>query len=191
MKNHKPAQTASTLVASFVKGGTFALIFLLAIASASAQTSAAAPAAGGLVENITLEARGHGPVEKTTKVQNIEGPEAGLSAIQVTIPEGTEGKKYRVNAKGVIAGAIAADKPVTLTFMARSPESNKMLVMVHNSGNPDRVKLITDTKLTPEWKSYKVKGEKREAFAAGEGVVDFMMGEGPGVIEISNVVLTQ
>lgn len=191
MKNHPPTHAASTFIQSFAQGAAFLLISLLTMASASAQTGAAVPAAGGLVEKITLEARGHGPVEKTTRVQNVEGPGAGSSALQVTIPDGTEGKKYRVNAKSAVAGAIAADKPVTLTFMARSPESNKTLVMVHNCATPDRLKLISDVKLTPEWKSYKVTGEKPEAFAAGEGIVDFMMGERPGVIEISDVVLTQ
>lgn len=159
--------------------------------SAEAQPVFASPAAGDLNEKITLEARGHGPVKETTKVQLIEGPEPGSSAIQVTIPEGTEGKKFRVNAKGEVAGAIAADQPVTLTFMARSSGSNRMLVLVHNTANPDRVKLMTDTQLTPEWKSYKVNGEKPEGFAAGEAIVEFMMGQAPGVIEISNVVLIQ
>jgi len=91
----------------------------------------------------------------------------------------------------VIAGALAADKPVTLAFMARSPGGNRMLAMVHNGANPDRVKLMADTKLTPEWKAYSIKGEKPQGFAGGEAFVDFMMGEASGVIEISDVMLTQ
>ena len=54
-----------------------------------------------------------------------------------------------------------------------------------------RIELISDTQLTPEWKPYKLKGTKPEAFPAGEACVDFFMGEKPGVIEISDVVLTQ
>lgn len=162
--------------------------------AASEQTTFAAPAvpaAGDLNEKITLEARGHGPVTDTTRVQQIEGPEPGSSAIQVTIPEGTEGKKFRVNAKGEIAGEILANEPVTLTFMARSPGSNRMLVMIHTAASPDRVKLMSDTNLTPEWKSYSIKGEKPQAFAPGEAIVDFMMGAAPGVIEISDVLLSK
>jgi hypothetical protein len=165
---------------SRMKTIAIALLTLVGVVSANAQ-----------VENITLEARGHGPCEKTTIIKTVAGPETNSPAVQVTIPDNTEGKKYRVNAKGVVAGAIAADKPVTLSFMARSPGSNKVLVMVHAGTNPDRVKLISDTPLTPEWKAYKIKGAKPEAFAAGEASVDFMMGEKAGVIEISKVVLTQ
>jgi len=65
------------------------------VVAARSQPVLAAPAAsatGGLTEKLILESRGHGPVEKTTKVQNIEGPGPGTSAVQVTIPEGTEGK---------------------------------------------------------------------------------------------------
>jgi hypothetical protein len=157
---------------------------------ASPAPAAAAPAAAaGTV--INLEGRGHGPVEKTTKVATVAGPDANSTAIQVTIPDGTEGKKYRVNAKGEVSAAISAEQAVTVTFMARSPGGNKVLVMVHTGTNPDRVKLINDVQLTPEWKAYKVKGAKAAAFAAGEACVDFMMGAAPGVIEISNVVLTQ
>ncbi len=144
-------------------------------------------AANAQVEKITLEARGHGPCEKTTIVKPVAGPDTDSTAVQVTIPDNTEGKKYRVNAKGVVAGTIAADQPVTVTFMARSPGGNKVLVMVHTGANPDRVKLISDTQLSPEWKAYKIKGVKPEAFAAGEAWVDFMMGEKAGVIEISKV----
>lgn len=148
------------------------------------------PSSDGLNEKITLEARGHGPVKETTKVQTVEGPTPEQTALQVTIPEGTEGKKFRVNAKGEIAGEILANEPVTLTFMARSPGSNRMLVMIHTAASPDRVKLMSDTNLTPEWKSYSFKGEKPQAFAPGEAIVDFMMGAAPGVIEISDVLLS-
>ncbi len=161
---------------SFLRRGSAAtLLALLAIVTAYSQD--------GTV--ITLEARGHGPVEKTTKVDNVPGPAVDSTAIQVTIPEGTEGKKHRVNAKGEIPVEISAEKPIVVTFMARSPDKNKVLVMVHSAGNPDRVKAILDVPLTPEWKEYKVKGDKPEAF------VDFMMGASPGVVEISNVVVTQ
>lgn len=151
----------------------------------------AAPAATGGNETLTLEACGHGPSQKTTKVATVAGPEEGATAIQVTIPADTEGRKYRVNAKGKIAGAIAADRPVTLTFTARSPGGNKVLVMIHNGANPDRVKLITEIKLTPEWKTHTLKGNKAEAFAAGEASADFMMGEASGVIEIGKVTITR
>jgi hypothetical protein len=169
---------------------TVALLALIGTLSAHAQTPQAPAPAAGQLEKITLEARGHGPCEKTTIVKPVAGPDVNSPAVQVTIPDNTEGKKYRVNAKGVVAGAIAADKPVTLTFMARSPGSNKTLVMVHTGTNPDRVKIISDTQLTPEWKAYKIRGVKPEAFAAGEACVDFMMGEKAGVIEISKVEVT-
>jgi hypothetical protein len=156
------------------------LLALIGILSAQAQTP----------EKITLEARGHGPCEKTTIVKPVAGPDANSPALQITIPDNTEGKKYRVNAKGTVPSAIEAEKPVTVTFMARSPGSNKTLVMVHAGTKPDRVKLISDTQLTPEWKAYKIKGVKPEAFTAGEAFVDFMMGEKAGVIEISAVEIT-
>lgn len=154
-------------------------------------TSPTATAAAGFNETITLDARGHGPSQKTTKVVSVAGPDAGTTAIQVTIPDDTEGKIFRDNAKGTIAGAIADDKPVNLTFTARSPGSNKVLVMIHDGGSPDRVKLVFNVKLTAEWKTYRIKGEKEEVFAANEAFIDFMMGEAPGVIEIGKVEISQ
>ncbi len=189
MKNQTSTNRTSIIIPALVKGGALVIVSLLALASSRAQTDTATPAVEGTP--ITLEARGHGPVQKTTRVEHVEGPKAGSTAIQVTIPDGTEGKKYRVNAMGAVSAAISAEQPVTVTFMARSPESNKVLVMVHNSANPDRVKAIQDVSLTPEWETYTVKGGKPQAFAPGEAYVEFMMGERPGVIEISNVVLTQ
>ncbi len=189
MNNKTSKHSTSFLITPFVRSGAFAFLSLLALASSHAQTDTATPAVEGTP--ITLEARGHGPVQKTTLVEHVEGPQAGSIAIQVTVPDGTEGKKYRVNAMGAVSTAISAEQPVTVTFMARSPGSNKVLVMVHNSANPDRVKAIQDVSLSPEWETYTVKGGKLQAFAPGEAYVEFMMGERPGVIEISDVVLTQ
>lgn len=188
----KPRDQSAQDIGPFVLGGSAAANRTLSVSieDLPPPTSPTATAAAGFNETIILEARGHGPSQKTTKVASVAGPDAGTTAVQVTIPDDTEGKKFRVNAKGTIAGAIGDDKPVTLTFSARSPGSNKVLVMIHDGGSPDRVKLMTDIKLTTDWKTYRIKGEKAEAFAANEAFIDFVMGEAPGVIEIGKVEIS-
>jgi hypothetical protein len=117
----------------------------------------------------------------------VAGPEQGSSALQVTVAEEPDLKKYMIGASQIIPSAIAATDTVKLRFMARSPQSVTIGAVLHTVQSPHRNKMYKNFILTPEWKTYEAIDTKPEAFVAGEAMIEFFMSFSPGQIEITNV----
>lgn len=110
-------------------------------------------------------------------------------ALRVTVTPQPKDNAWVVELHRNLDAALFYRDRLVLKVWMRSPDRNKVTVLLQESSAPYEASLDRVLELSPEWKEYSIEGESLRNFAPGEAQLTMYLAHQPGIVEIAGIRL--